>query len=52
MIQRAKKEVFGHFIEVDSFECTDIAYSDREKRYLVQMLPKMLERVSSYAWLA
>ena len=29
MIQSAKKEVFGHFIEFGWFDWSDIAYSDR-----------------------
>ena len=31
MQKRAKIEVFGHFIELGSFEWSDIAYSDRER---------------------
>ena len=33
MQKRAKNEVFGHFIEFHSFNWSDIAYSDRYKRY-------------------
>ena len=41
MRKRAKNEVFGHFMELGSFNWSDIAYSDRMNDTPVLMVIEM-----------